>query len=40
MPEGLPKYTDVKKLENDYEALAREAASIVLCNYASLNMAI
>ena len=33
-------YTDLSVLTKDYEILSREAASIVLLNYSTLNMAI
>ena len=36
----LQKYTDPTDLFKKYEQLAAEAASILLCNYSSLNMAI
>ena len=39
-PEELKKYTDHQELFKQYELLATEAASIILCNYQSLNMAI
>jgi hypothetical protein len=40
MPDNCPKYTDMSVLTKDYETLSREAASIVLLNYSTLNMAI
>ena len=39
-PDNLEKYTDKDLLFKKYEELVTEAASILICNYSSLNMAI
>ena len=39
-PADLKKYTDMNEMFKDYEKYANEAASIILCNHSSLNMAI
>ena len=39
-PADLKKYTDMQEMFQDYEKLANEAATILICNHSSLNMAI
>ena len=39
-PADLKKYEDMQELFKDYEKLANEAATIMICNHSALNMAI
>lgn len=39
-PADLKKYSDLNEIFVDYEKLANEASSIIICNYSALNMAI
>ena len=40
IPDDCVKYSDPAVMFKEYEKLATECASILLCNYSSLNMAI